>query len=126
MDARSKLVAERGLIKQKINLKWFIDFCRMTIALPVNKFLAYSKTIHQMLQCGWTFHREPETNIGRWVHLGQIIPFFRHFLSRLHFLMKRAKKKRAIDINEQYQEDLKFLLFVLTICQKGIGLNLIA
>jgi hypothetical protein len=40
--------------------------------------------------------------------------------------MKRAEKKRAIDINKQCQDGLKFLLFVLTIYQKGIRLNLIA
>jgi hypothetical protein len=126
MDAGSKLVAVTGLTEQKIILRWFVNYRQMMIALPENKSLAYSKAISKMLQWGWTSHRELDTNIGQLVHLGQIIPFVHHSLGQLHFLMKRAKKKRAIDINEQCQEDLKFLLFVLVICQKGIDLNLIA
>jgi hypothetical protein len=74
MDARSKLVAERGLTKQKIILRWFVNFHQMTISLPENKCLVHLKVISEMLQWGWTSHRELETNLGPWVHLGQIIP----------------------------------------------------
>jgi hypothetical protein len=91
MDARKKLVAETGLTEIKIMLGWEIDFRRMTIALMDNKFIAYSKAITDMLERSWTNHNELETNVGRWVHMAQIIPFVHHFLSRIRFLMKRAK-----------------------------------
>jgi hypothetical protein len=94
MDARSKLVAEMGLSEQKVILGWFLDLRRMTIPLPENKFTAYLNTIHEMFDHGWTTHKELKSNIGRWVHIGQIIPFVHHFLSRLCFLMQQAKKKR--------------------------------
>ena len=98
----------------------------MTIALPDNKFHAYSIAFSEMLKRGWTSKGELETNIGRWVHLGKIIPTVHHFLSRLHILKQRAENRRQITINEQCKEDLHFLLFILGKCHQGIDLNLIA
>ena len=103
-----------------------MDFCRMTIALPDNKFKAYALAISEMLKRGWISKGELETNIGRWVHLGQIIPTIHHFLSRLRFLKQQAENRLQISINEQCKEDLRFLLFVLGKCREGIDLNLIA
>jgi hypothetical protein len=126
IEARNKLVAEAGLTEIKTFLGWLIDFRRMTIALPDNKFKAYSLAISEMLKRGCTSHGEMETNIGRWVHLGQIVPTVHHFLSRLCLLKQRAENRRQISINEQCKEDLRFLLFVLGKCREGIDLNLIA
>jgi hypothetical protein len=64
MDARAKLVAETGLSEQKVILGWFLNLRRMTIALPENKFIAYSNAIHEMFDRGWTTHGELELNIG--------------------------------------------------------------
>jgi hypothetical protein len=50
MEARNKLVAEAGLTEIKTFLGWLIDFRRMTIALPDNKFKAYSLSISEMLK----------------------------------------------------------------------------
>jgi hypothetical protein len=58
MDTRAKLVAETGLSEVKMILGWELDFRCMTIALPENKFIAYSKVIHDMLERGWTTHSE--------------------------------------------------------------------
>jgi hypothetical protein len=49
IEARPKLIAEAGLTKIKNFLGWLIDFRRMTIALPDNKFHAYSIAISEML-----------------------------------------------------------------------------
>ena len=126
IEARPKLIAEAGLTEIKTCLGWIIDFHWMTIALPDNKFHAYSIAIEEMLKRGCTSKGELETNIGRWVHLGQIIPTVHHFLSRLRFLKQRAENRWQISINEQCKEDLHFLLFVLGKCNQGIDLNLIA
>jgi hypothetical protein len=72
----------------------------MTIALPDNKFKAYSHAISEMLKRGFTSHGEMETNIGRWVNLGQIVPTVHHFLSRLRLLKQRAENRQQISINE--------------------------
>jgi hypothetical protein len=125
MDAQNKLIAETGLTEQKIILGWSFDFCRMTISLPENQFRAYSKVISEIIDRGWTSKRELETNIGRWVHLGQIVPPVHHFLSRLCYLKQRAKNKRMIMVNKECNKDLKFLLTVLQKCQHRIDLNAI-
>ncbi len=126
MDARNKLIAETGLTKQNIILGLSFDFHRMTISLPENKFRAYSKGNSEIIDRGWTSKGELETNIGRWIHLRQIVPPVHHFLSRLRYLKQRAKNKRMIMVNKEYNKDLKFLLMVLQKCQQGINLNAIA
>ena len=112
--------------RDKTFLGWLIDFRLMTIALPDKKFHAYSIAISEMLKWGCTSKGKLETNIGRWVHLGQLIPTIHHFLSRLCFLKQRAENRWQITINKQCKEDLHFLLFVLGKCNQGINLNLIA
>jgi hypothetical protein len=126
IKARQKLIAEAGLTEIKTFLGWLLDFRWMTISLPDSKFHAYSIAISGMLKQGWTSKGELETNIGRWVHLGQIVPTVHHFLSRLRFLKQRAENRLQITINKQCKEDLLFLLFVLGKCHQGINLNLIA
>jgi hypothetical protein len=49
MDTRAKLKAKTGLTKFKVILGWLFNFRTMTIALPKNKFIAYSKAILDML-----------------------------------------------------------------------------
>jgi hypothetical protein len=98
----------------------------MTIALPKNKFIAYSREILDKIDWGWTSKGELETNIGCWVHLEQVIPFIHHFLSRLHLLLWRSEKKRKVAINEQFKADLEFLQTAVKNCRDGIDLNLIA
>ena len=88
-----------------------------------HEFHAYSTAIEEMLKRGYTSKGELEANIGRWVHLGQIIHTVHHFLSRLRFLKQRAENRRQISINKQCKKDLHFLLFVLGKCNQGIDLN---
>jgi hypothetical protein len=116
MDAQNKLIAKTELTKQKIILGWSFNFCRATISLPENKFRAYSKAISEIIDHGWTSKEELETNIGRWVHLGQIVPPAHHFLSRLCYLKQIAENKRMIMVNEECNKDLKFLLTALQKC----------
>jgi hypothetical protein len=52
MDARNKLIAETGFLETKIILGWLLNFRTMTISLPENKFIAYSRTISDMIECG--------------------------------------------------------------------------
>jgi hypothetical protein len=85
-EAQPKLIAEKGLTKQKSILGWLLDFHLMMVALPDYKFHAYLNAICEMMDQGWTSKGELEKNIKRWVHLRQIIPTIHHFLSRLRFL----------------------------------------
>jgi hypothetical protein len=113
MDARNKLIAKTGLSETNIILGWLLNFRTMTISLPENKFIAYSRTISEMIERGWTWKAELESNMGRWTHLGNVVPHIFHFLSRLRLLLRRLQNKRQLSINEQCIADLKFLLSVL-------------
>ena len=83
MEARNKLAAEAGLGEEKIILGWLFDFCRLIISLPSNKFIARMDSIYDILARGITTAKELEATIGRLGHLGAIVPFVYHFLSRL-------------------------------------------
>ena len=97
--ALQKLIAETGLSEIKTILGWLLDFRWMIIALPDNKFHAYSKAILEMLQRGWTSTGKLESNIGQWVQLGQIVPTVHHFLSRLCF-PKATIRDQGTDQNQ--------------------------
>jgi hypothetical protein len=92
MEARNKLSAEAGLEEQKVILGWHVNFCRLIISLPHNKFIAWTESINEILSHGTSTAKELETTIGRLGHLGTIIPFVYHFLSRLRDLQWKATK----------------------------------
>jgi hypothetical protein len=123
MDAQAKLKAKTGLTETKVILGWLLNFRTMTIALPKNKFIAYSRAISDMIDGGWTSKGELEMNIGCWVHLGQVIPFIHHFLSWLRFLFWHSEKKRKVAINEQCKADLKVLQTALKKCWDRVNIN---
>jgi hypothetical protein len=93
MEARTKLQAEARLEEQKTVLGWLIDTRRLLVKLPMNKFIAWTNIIEEVMQSGTTTAKEMESVIGRLVHLGMAIPFVYHFLSRLRDLQVRAKTK---------------------------------
>jgi hypothetical protein len=81
MEAMKKLEAEALLQEIKTILGWEIDFCRLLIKLPDNKFFAWVAAIERMLEDGMSTAKELKTNIGRLVHLGLAIPLIHHFMS---------------------------------------------
>ena len=126
MEAMKKLEAEALLQEIKTILGWEIDFRRLLIKLPDNKFVAWAAAIEQMLSDGMVTAKVLETNIGRLVHLGLAIPLIHHFMSRLRDLHSRSKKRRSVKINKECREDLDMMLGFLKIAHEGISLNSIA
>ncbi len=92
MEARDKLSAEAGLEEKKVILGWLVDFRRLIILLPHNKFIAWTESINEILSHGTSTAKVLETTIGRLGHLGTIIPFVYRFLSRLRDLQWKATK----------------------------------
>ena len=72
MEARNKLKSEALLKEQKIILGWLIDFRRLLICLPENKYVAWSEAIQKMISVKVSTAKEIETNIGCLVHLGHL------------------------------------------------------
>jgi len=126
MEAMKKLEAEALLQEIKTILGWEIDFRRLLIKLPDNKFVAWAAAIEQMLSDGMVTAKVLEMNIGRLVHLGLAILLIHHFMSRLRDLYSRSKKRRSVKINKECREDLDMMLGFLKIAHEGISLNSIA
>ena len=50
---------------------------------PTNKFIAWSTDVREMINHGTTRAQEIEQNIGRFTHLGVVMPSVHHFMSCL-------------------------------------------
>ena len=66
-----------------------------------------------------------ERNIGRYVHIGMILPKVHHFLGRLRALQRRAKNRRRIKIPSTCVEDLKLMRRFISCAKQGIDMNLL-
>jgi hypothetical protein len=64
MEARNKLESKALLEETKTILGWLIDFRRLLIILPDNKFTAWTTAIETMIKDGPTTAMMLETNIG--------------------------------------------------------------
>ncbi|KAL3811131.1 hypothetical protein ACHAXA_005942 [Cyclostephanos tholiformis] len=126
MEARNKLSAEAGLEETKTILGWLIDFRRLIISLPSNKFIAWTELINKILTRGTSTAKELETTIGQLGHLSAIMPFVYHFLSRLRNLQRKATNRRTIDIPQDCHDNLNLMLSFLHKAHTGIDMNLIA
>ena len=126
MAALAKLLAEAGPEEVKIILGWLFNFRTLTVSLPDNKFIAWSNAIRQMQKDGKVAPKELESTIGRLTHLGMILPFVFHFMSRLRELHRRSLNRRTIAINETCKADLHLMQTFLQAARKGVSMNLIA
>ncbi|KAL9183869.1 hypothetical protein ACHAXT_004725 [Thalassiosira profunda] len=126
MAALAKLIAEARCEETKTILGWLFDFRRLTVALPENKYVAWTTAINEILSRGTSTAKELEVNVGRLVHTGMVIPHIKHFLSRLRELQFRAKKKRQIKLDDKCTDDLKLMLVFLEKARRGISMNLIS
>ena len=126
MAALAKLLAESRCEEVKIYLGWVLDFRRLLVSLPENKFVAWHAAIEDIINRGKTTADELEKNIGRLIHVGMILPWIHHFLSRLRELQNRAKNRRSIKVSSNCMEDLRLMLFFLEEAKAGISFNLIA
>ena len=127
MEAINKLVAEATPEEMKTILGWMMDFRRLIISLPFNKHQAWSSDIQNILVRGSAKANELETMIGRLGHLGMVIPFVYHFLSRLREWHHKSKNKRyPTNMPAECRLDLILMLKFLNKAYNGIDMNLIS
>lgn len=79
-----------------------------------------------MIDSGKTTKKDLESTIGRMGHVGFIIPWVFHFLSRLRSLLARARNRRVISIDNTCKKDLVLMISILDKARKGIDMNLLA
>jgi hypothetical protein len=87
MVAQDKLKAEGGLAETKIILIWRFNFCTLTVTLPKQKHIAWSREIWTMIADGRTTKKALKLTIGQLGNIGFVIPWVFHFLSRLRTLL---------------------------------------
>jgi hypothetical protein len=79
-----------------------------------------------MIKKRWTAKKQLESMIGHMGHVGFVIPWVYHFLSRLRSLLAQAQNRRAISIDEKCIQDLELMQTILNKANKGIDMNLLA
>ena len=126
MAARAEFIAKAGAEEVKATLGWICDFISF-YSSPRKQMCSMEESDckHHQSKAGCTSYKEFEKVIGRCIHLG--IPFSQvhHFMRRMRGLLRRAKKRRVIKLNDMVIEDLKLMLFFLDKASKGVDMNLL-
>jgi hypothetical protein len=78
-----------------------------------------------MIADGRTTKKALESTIGQFCHVGFVIPWVFHFLSRLRILLSQACNKRMITIDENCKNNLVLMLKILDKAKGGIDMNLL-
>ena len=87
MVAEDKLKAEGGLSETKTIVGWLFNFHTLTLSLPEHKYIAWSNDLRQMIRSWRMTKKQLESTIRRLGHIGYIIPWVYHYLSRLRTLL---------------------------------------
>ena len=104
-----------------------MDFQLLIIPLPDNKHTVWSRSIQELLITGSAKAKELETLIGRLGHLGMILPFVYHFLSRLREWHHKSKNKRHLTtMPTECRLDLGLMMKFLDKAHDGIDMNLLS
>jgi hypothetical protein len=86
-----KFLAEAKPSERKVILGWTVNTPKLSVALPQDKFRAWTGSVDDILRR----HKSPipakelETLMGRLNHASYIIPYARHFTERLYKACKR-------------------------------------
>ena len=121
----SKLLAEAALEEQKILLGWHLDTRRLLVSLPEEKYIAWSNMIKDVIKRGSSSFDELDSLVGRLTHVTVIIPYSKHFMSRIRQEKKRAKNRKKIKLKSAPLEDLILHLDFLRLAREGISMNLL-
>lgn len=63
--------------------------------------------------------------MGRLTHVSVVVPYMKHFMSRIRQDKKRAENRRSIKLKEEVIEDLRLHLNFLNVAHKGMSMNLL-
>ena len=121
-----KLSAEGTPAETQIVLGWLLNTRAMLLRLPLDKHLAWSQDIAQILDAGTTLFGELESVIGRLNHVAFVIPLARHFLNQLRGRLKtRRPPKQRLTLSQAELADLSLWQTFLSTAHHGISLNLL-
>ncbi len=113
MIAKDKLTAEGGLSETKIIIGWYFNFRTLAMTLREHKYIAWSREFKLMIQARKTTKRILELTIRCMSHVGSMIPWVYHFLSRLRSLLAHTWNRRVINIDKKCTKDLELMQLIL-------------
>ena len=121
-----KLLAEGSPAEIQIVLGWRLDTRRLLIALPDDKFIAWSEELDRRIGEPRCRYEDIDQLVGRLNHSSFVLPFSRHFMSRIRATLEpRRPKNHMIPIGDEVRDDLRLWEAILRRANQGISLNLI-
>ncbi len=123
--AIQKFLAEAKPSERKVILGWIVDTRKLSVALPQDKFKAWTGSVDDILQR----HKLPipakdlETLMGRLNHASYVIPYARHFTGRLYKACERARQSGSARLTRMQLEDLELWRKFLRKSVDGISIN---
>eukprot|EP00978_Attheya_sp_CCMP212_P041659 scaffold241666_cov75-Attheya_sp.AAC.1 len=120
-----KFLAEATPAEIKTILGWEINSRSLLISLPMHKYIAWSRSITDLLAASRACHGPLETLIGRLNHPGFIIPCARHFVGHIRAAMYLASRKQSVILTADQRADLQLCKQFLKQASTGISLNLL-
>ena len=124
MASEDKFKAEAGATELKMVLGWLCDYRRLIVSLPHNKFVAWTNELQAIIDSKKAEAKQLEQNIGRLIHVAQILPEIYHFLNRLRCLFERAKKRgKPIAVKDDCLADCRLLQLYIQRAHEGISMN---
>jgi hypothetical protein len=120
----AKLLAEGTPDELQIVLGWTLRTRQLLIALPDDKFDAWSRDINTMIRLGKSTFGDLQTCVGRLNHTAFVIPLARHFLSRLRDRVERKRPNtQSITLSVEESRDLRLWVQFLTTAHLGLSMN---
>ena len=123
-----KLASEGRPEEVQTVLGWTIDTRRLLVALPHDKFTAWTADIDAMTSAKRCTFETLERLIGRLNHASYVMPICRHFLSRLRDRLKprpKYPKKYLIGLSPAEAGDLELWKRILSKANQGVSINLL-
>ena len=118
-----KMIAEGGLSEIIIFLGWLIDTRHFTIAIPIEKYVAWSTSVTQTLGAKSVTYQTLSSLIGKLNHVCYIIPDARHFMNNLRQMESIARRKGKVKLSRRTLDDLILWLDFLKSAKAGISIN---
>jgi hypothetical protein len=120
----AKLLAEGTPDQLQIVLGWTIRTRQLLIALPNDKFDAWSHNLQTMIKLGKLTFGDLKTCLGRLNHSAFVIPLALHFLSRLRDRMEQKRHKaQSINLSDEEIQDLRLWARFLNAAHLGLSMN---
>jgi hypothetical protein len=120
-----KFLAEAKPSEKKVILGWIVDTRKLSVALPQDKFKAWTGSVDDILHRHKSSipAKDLETLMGRLNHASYVIPYARHFTGRLYKACKRARRSGSARLTRMQLEDLELWRKFLQKAADGISIK---